>query len=327
MLTFNPQIQLSFASIARAFCRSEPTTGLGCLKGAGFSASLVLTCLAMKKSGGEQAYKTRVKNASMKLAIIGTGSMGGAIARAVRKKFSLVLNDRSMVKARKVAKEAAGRAEKDVKAAVGAADAVILAVKPKDMEETLAQIANSTKNKLVISIAAGVPLKFLERKLKEARIVRVMPNTPLMVGKGASAFFIGRRAGAKDANTVKKIFGSAGEVIEVKREELLDVVTGLSGCGPAFVYLFINAMAREARRLGLKEEEALKLAAQTFAGAAEMVLKSGKKPADLIKMVASPKGTTVEGLDVLYKKHAAGIIARAVGAAARRATEIRRAFK
>ncbi|HZZ26423.1 MAG TPA: pyrroline-5-carboxylate reductase [Pirellulales bacterium] len=201
-------------------------------------------------------------------------------------------------------------------------DIVVLAVKPQQAKAALAELHGALGNeKLVISIVTGIRLQSLAEVLGECRLVRVMPNTPCLVGQSASAYCLGPATNKADAELVAQLFGSVGLAIQVE-EKLLDAVTGLSGSGPAFVYLMIEALADGGVRLGLTRDVALKLAAQTMKGAAQMVLSTGDHPGVLKDRVASPGGTTIAGLHVLENHGVRGALISAVEAAARRATEL-----
>ncbi len=183
-------------------------------------------------------------------------------------------------------------------AAVAAeADVLLLAVKPQQMSAVLAELKPAlATSRLVISIAAGVRMAALSAGLgPQARIVRVMPNTPCLVGQSASGYSLGPGATAADATLVEELLSSVGRAFLLD-EKLLDAVTGLAGSGPAFVYLVIEALSDGGVRMGLPRDAALALAAQTVRGSAEMVLSSGEHPAVLKDRVTSPGGTTIAGL-------------------------------
>lgn len=203
------------------------------------------------------------------------------------------------------------------------ADTVFLAVKPQKMDEVLGAIAEGVEPRhLLISIAAGVTLERLASKLpKNTRLVRVMPNTPCLVGHGACGFAAGEACTAEDSHTVEKILSSVGIVREVD-EPLLDAVTGLSGSGPAFVYTMIEALAAGGAAGGLSAELALELAIQTTRGAAEMLSSTGLSPAELRDQVTSPGGTTLAGLESLAKDKGFEAFQSAVEAATRRSAEL-----
>jgi pyrroline-5-carboxylate reductase len=198
------------------------------------------------------------------------------------------------------------------------ANVLILATKPDQVAAALAEISGAfTKKHLLISIAAGVTVSKLENNLPAgARVIRVMPNTPALVGAGASGFALGKNATAADAELAKKLLSAVGVAMQVK-ESLLDAVTGLSGSGPAYVYQFIEALSDGGVAAGLPRDVATKLAAQTVLGGAKMVLETGVHPGALKDQVTSPGGTTIEGLHELEK----GKLRATVMSAVRAATE------
>ena len=203
------------------------------------------------------------------------------------------------------------------------AEIVVLSVKPQQMQDVLDDIPNHvTTNHLIVSIAAGVPLKTLSDSLgEETRIIRVMPNAPCLVGASAAAFAVGGTATEEDAALVERMLSLVGIAVPVA-EQLLDAVTGLSGSGPAFVYQIIEALSDGGVRVGLPRDIALKLAAQTVLGAAKMVLETGEHPAALKDAVASPGGTTIAGLHALEQGGLRGCLINAVEAATIRSREL-----
>jgi pyrroline-5-carboxylate reductase len=202
------------------------------------------------------------------------------------------------------------------------ADVVLVCVKPGDCVPVMTALAPGKSAPLLISIAAGVKLEALEKAAgRRHRVVRVMPNTPAMVGAGASAYAVGKRATAADAALTEKLLSAVGRVTRVE-EHLLDAVTGLSGSGPAYIYTVIEALADGGVASGLPRETALELAAQTVAGAAQMVLDTRLHPAILRDQVASPGGTTIAGLAVLEKAGLRSAFIEAVRAAVARSVEL-----
>ncbi len=203
------------------------------------------------------------------------------------------------------------------------AGVLILATKPDQVSAALAEISGAfTKNHLLVSIAAGVTLAKLEAALPAgARVIRVMPNTPALVGAGASAFAPGISATAADGELAKRLLSAVGVEIKVK-EALLDAVTGLSGSGPAYVYQFIEALSDGGVAAGLPRDIATKLAAQTVLGAAKMVLETGQHPGALKDQVTSPGGTTIEGLHALEKGKLRATVISAVRAAAEKSKKL-----
>ena len=206
---------------------------------------------------------------------------------------------------------------------IAAADVLVLAVKPQMMNAVLPEAAATISAKhLVVSIAAGITLKQLAELLgSDTRLVRVMPNTPCLVGASATGYSVGPKATVADGELVGKLFRSVGNAFAVP-ENLLDAVTGLSGSGPAYVYVMIEALADGGVRVGLPRDIALSLAAQTVFGAAKMVLETGSHPAALKDAVASPGGTTIAGLHALERAGYRAALMDAVEAAAKRAAEL-----
>jgi pyrroline-5-carboxylate reductase len=202
------------------------------------------------------------------------------------------------------------------------ADVVFLAVKPQNMAAAMGQLADAgSSGKLFVSIAAGVTLAKLEAGLKTARVVRVMPNTPALVGQGASAYALGSGATADDGKLVGQLLAAVGQAHLVE-EKLLDAVTGLSGSGPAFVYLVIEALTDGGVRMGLPRDVAAALAAQTVRGAGTMVVETGQHPAVLRDQVTSPGGTTIAGLAALEDRGLRAALIAAVEAATLRSQDL-----
>jgi pyrroline-5-carboxylate reductase len=220
---------------------------------------------------------------------------------------------------------------KRAKVALGtlAADAVVVAVKPQVIDAVLANLASlEARVPLVISIAAGVPVaRFTDALGKKARVVRVMPNTPALIGRGVSAFFAGPGCTGRDVALARDVLAGLGPAHQVKDEALLDAVTGLSGSGPAYVFVFIEALADAGVKMGLPRALALDLAAHTVAGAAQMVIETGEHPASLKDKVASPGGTTIAGLAELERGGFRAAAIAAVEAATLRSRELGRGAK
>lgn len=227
-------------------------------------------------------------------------------------------------KARKTFAEAVGGTAMDSNRQVALkVRTLILAVKPEQVKAVLEDLKSVlTKEHLVISIAAGMSLTRLEETLKAGtRVIRVMPNTPALVGASASAFARGKSARAEDGALVQKLFAAVGVVHEVK-EHLLDAVTGLSGSGPAYIYTIIEALSDGGVAAGLPRAIATNLAAQTVLGSARMVLETGLHPGALKDMVTSPGGTTIDGLHELEKAGVRAAMSNAVRAAAEKSRKL-----
>jgi pyrroline-5-carboxylate reductase len=202
-------------------------------------------------------------------------------------------------------------------------DVVILAVKPQQAAGVLAEIRQAVSSeKLIVSIMAGVHAASIEEALGSAtRVVRVMPNTPALVGAGATAISSGTRATAADLDLVDAIFARTGLVVRVDVKQM-DAVTGLSGSGPAYVFTFIEALSDAGVKNGLPRDVSAKLALQTVLGAARMLAETGEHPAQLRDKVTSPGGTTIAGLHVLENGRFRGTIMDAVDAATKRSQEL-----
>lgn len=194
-------------------------------------------------------------------------------------------------------------------------DIILLAVKPQSLQEVLASIRNLRwkKGHLLVSIVGGAKTSYIEKSLGSTKVVRVIPNTPMLVGAGASGVSRGAYATEEDAQLVHKMFGEL-EVSFIVPENLIDPITALSGAGPAYVYMLIEAMADGGVEMGIPREIAQTLAAQTVKGAADMVLKSKEHPGRLKDNVCSPGGCTIAGVRALEKGGFRGIIMDAIEA-------------
>ena len=234
-----------------------------------------------------------------------TALAGGMAQSGLVKGRQLLASDVVPKALKAFAKATGGKSLKTNSDVLRKADVVIIAVKPHQIINLLNDLASEAKSHhLFISIAAGVTLEQLEEALGgKVRIIRVMPNTPALVGEGASGFARGTHAKAADAKLTQQILEAVGVAVEVP-ERLINAVTGLSGSGPAYGFQMIEAMSDGAVAAGLPRELATPLAAQTLLGAAKMVLETGEHPGKLKDMVTSPGGTTIEGL---HEMEAAGV--------------------
>jgi pyrroline-5-carboxylate reductase len=265
---------------------------------------------------------------SLKIGFIGAGKMATALAlgfvrAGLTNPKSIIASDPHEA-ARQAFADGIGAKTTAVNAEIVAfASIIILATKPDQVPTALAEIEGGfTENHLLISIAAGVTLAKLEAGLPlGARVIRVMPNTPALVGAGASAFALGRQATPADAELAKTLLSAVGLALLVK-ENLLDAVTGLSGSGPAYVYQFIEALSDGGVAVGLPRDIATKLAAQTVLGSARMVLETGHHPGLLKDQVTSPGGTTIDGLHELEKGGFRATVISAVRTAAEKSKKL-----
>ncbi len=240
-----------------------------------------------------------------KIGFLGAGKMASAIIKGLLKygvsPENITAGERWAPAAETARKEFGIYVTEDNAEVVKRSDILIIAVKPKDIEEALST-AGDTKDKLFISIAAGVTIGSLEKLVGDgARVIRVMPNICATVLQSATGISRGTNAAPEDAAIAMEIFSAIGVAMEIN-ENLLDAVTGLSGSGPAFIFQIIEAMADGGVYVGLDRATAQMLAAQTVLGAATMVVESGMHPGALKDMVCSPGGTTIEGVAVLEEK-------------------------
>ena len=263
-----------------------------------------------------------------KIGIVGAGKIGSAIVRGMIKaglvtKDQVMASDVSDALRQSIAQELGIKVTPNNGALCDFADVVILAVKPQIVDPITKEIAKKlATSKLVISVAAGVPISRIEANLeKGARVVRVMPNIPCVVGAGAAGYAGGTHATAQDLEICGSILNSFGVGLPVE-EKYLDAVTGLSGSGPAYVFLFMEALADGGVEVGLSREVALKLALQTVYGSARMALESSKHLAELKDEVTSPGGTTSAGLYALEQKGFRGAVIDAIVNATRRSQEL-----
>ncbi|MER3455335.1 MAG: pyrroline-5-carboxylate reductase [candidate division GAL15 bacterium] len=204
----------------------------------------------------------------------------------------------------------------------GASQVLVLAVKPKDVPEATEQLRPHVRpGHRLVSVVAGLTLHSLERAFPGIPAVRAMPNTPSAVREGVTAFSLGRWAREEDARLARQMFGSVGAVVEVP-EERLDLVTGLSGSGPAYVFFVVESLIEAGVRAGLPPQVARDLVVQTVFGAARMLRDTGEDPAELRRRVTSPGGTTIAGLGVLEEHGVRGALVEAVQRAAQRAREL-----
>jgi pyrroline-5-carboxylate reductase len=265
-----------------------------------------------------------------RIAFVGAGQMATALGAGFVRAGLVAPGDLTAADpvetARRRFSEATGAAAlADNLEAVRSADVVFLAVKPQQIDAAAGQLAGNLPGEaLVVSIAAGVRLAALAGRLGGAvRLVRVMPNTPCLVGQGACGYSLGPMATEEDARLVERLLGAMGAAYRVD-ETLLDAVTGLSGSGPAFVYVIIEALSDGGVRAGLPRDVATALAARTVLGAAQMVLSTGEHPGVLKDRVTSPGGTTIAGLKALEAGGLRAALISAVEAAALRSIELGR---
>lgn len=244
-----------------------------------------------------------------RIAVVGGGRIGEALVSGLlgagRQARDLVVTEKFDARGRELASEYGIRVTQSIPDAAEGADVLMVAVKPNDVETVLAEVAefleNSDDDQLIVSLAAGIPTSRFEQLLPAGTsVVRVMPNTPMLVGQGASALAPGRYATAQHMDLVEEIMGAVGLVRRVK-ESAMDAVTAVSGSGPAYFFLAIEAMVDAAVALGLTRPIARDLAVQTLVGAGAMLAESGETATELRAAVMSPGGTTAAAVRQLEK--------------------------
>ena len=261
------------------------------------------------------------------LGVIGAGNMAEAALRgAIESGFisagRIVASDPDPARRERFGAELAIACVTD-NASAAACDRILLAVKPQVMADVLGEISPCVgEGATVVSIAAGITTAFLDASLGgKGRIVRVMPNTPMLVGAGMSAIAAGPRATDEDVQWTEGLFAASGRTVPVD-EDLMDTVTGVSGSGPAYVFYLIEAMIAAGMADGCSYELAYQLSVQTCAGAAKLLAESGQKPEDLRAMVTSPNGTTQRAVEVLEAAGAKDALIAAFRAATTRSREL-----
>lgn len=263
----------------------------------------------------------------VKIGVIGAGNMGQALVRGLVERSAYPQNirifDVDKKKMQETRRQANVRLANSNRHCASLSDVVILAVKPQMMQPVIEDIATSVgKDALVISIAAGVTVQRIESHFKKpVSLVRVMPNMPALVGSGMSAFSLGRHASAKHKKIAEAILESFGEAVQVP-EKMLDLVTAISGSGPAYFFLLAEKLIEAGYELGMKVDVAKKLAYQTAFGSGKVLIESGEDPETLIERVASKGGTTEAALRSFKKNGFGKIVHDAVKAAYRRSQEI-----
>ena len=259
----------------------------------------------------------------MKISIIGAGIIGGAIAKCLLKSK---VCDKLIVTRRKIKKleelRALGAEVTDNnRYAAKEADVIIVSVKPRDVKKILLDIKDEIKGKLVLSIAAAVPLEFLKSNAPGAKFIRAMPNIAVLVQEAFTAYCVDSSVTEEDKKIAEKILGSMGKCFEVDEKDM-DAITGLSGSGPAYIAIVIEALMYAGLKVGLPRELALFASAQTVLGTGKLIIETGKHSSELKDMVVTPAGTTIEGIYEIEESGIRSAIMRAVEAATKKSKEI-----
>jgi pyrroline-5-carboxylate reductase len=267
-----------------------------------------------------------------RIGFIGGGKMAEALAKGIINASlssvdKIIVSDVDSKRCQILEKDTGIKTTQENKKITSKSDIIILAVKPNIIGSILKELKNDiTPKHLVVSIAAGIPLDFIESALnKGCRVVRVMPNTPCLVGETAAGYALGKNATRDDGELVGEILNAVGKSYLLE-EKHLDAVTGLSGSGPAFIYTVIEALSDGGVKMGLPRDISTKLAAQTVLGSAKMVLESGMHTGELRDFVTSPGGTTIAGLHALEKGSIRNALIDAVETATKKSKRLGRTF-
>lgn len=258
-----------------------------------------------------------------KIAVIGVGNMGGSLAKAVARNLegsSVFIYDKVFEKERDLIKSGCIATAK-VGDACRKADIVILAVKPNIIPSVLAEIKDDINEKLLISVAAGLKTETYEEILPGQRFVRAMPNMAVEVSEGMTTLVAGKNATEEDIETARKIFEATGEVVVIN-ESLMDIATALAGSSPAYVFMFIEAMADAAVSEGLSRKTSYKMAAQAVMGSAKLLLQSGENAGAMKDKICSPGGTTIEAVLKLEEEGFRSSVIKAVKACTEKSREL-----
>ncbi len=265
---------------------------------------------------------------NQKIGIVGGGKMGEALVAGLLKagkipKQDILVSDVNRETRERIEKRYGVRSTSNNADTVSESDVILLCIQPREMTHALESIRSSiSSEKLLISIAAGVTTDFIQCVLgKKQDLVRAMPNNPCTIGEGMIVITVANDTPERRLKEAADIFSSVGRTLMLE-ERLFDAVTGLSGSGPAYAYLFIEALADGGVKMGIPKSAAVTLAAQTVLGAARMVLETGEHPAKLRDLVATPEGTTVQGLYEFEKGKLRASCSRAVERATQRAKEL-----
>lgn len=261
-----------------------------------------------------------------RIGFFGAGNMAEALAKGLISagfaKEAIIASDLKEDRRKHFRENVGVEATNDNREVLGRSDILIFAVKPQDMPRVLAIISPAAPEKIFISICAGVTTGFIEKSLSGTpRVVRAMPNTPMLVGAGVAAVCRGRWATDEDLAVAKEIFATSAKVVDVA-EAAMDAVTAVSGSGPAYFFYLVEAMVEAGVRLGLAKEAALQLAKETWLGAGKLLSASSDTPAELRRKVTSPGGTTFAAITKLDEAKVRETFIRAIEAAAARSKEM-----
>jgi len=265
------------------------------------------------------------------IGIIGAGNMGEALIRGLLRSqlvrsYEIIASARRRSRLVRLEKSYGIHTTRSNKEVMNSTDTIIVAVKPQNMDDLMDEIRPyATNNHLMISIAAGVDIRKLRRGLgTKPKLIRVMPNLPAVVDQGVSAIFCGPRMAERYRRFAHQIFQAVGTTVDVREERLMDVITGLSGTGPAYIFAMMEGMAAAGKKFGLTPKLACALTQQTVVGSAELASQNGADPRELRKRVTSKKGTTWAAMKVFKRRKFWDLLAEAIGAATKRSRQLRK---
>jgi pyrroline-5-carboxylate reductase len=268
-----------------------------------------------------------VEKKKIRIAFIGGGAMGEALVKCLLTKKvaapqDMVVSDVSPVRRELLSREYGVSTLVDNRTAVANADLIILAVKPQNLPQVMEELKGLARKQLVLSIVAGATLSSLCQGLNHSSIIRAMPNMPAQIGEGMTIWTATVETEQKQRGLAQTVLGALGKEVYVTDEKYLGMATALSGSGPAYVFLFIEALVDAGVHIGLPRDMAQELVIQTILGSTRTVEKTGKHPADLRNMVTSPGGTTTEALLQLEKGRFRSLLLEAVAAAYKKAKHL-----
>lgn len=266
----------------------------------------------------------------MKIAFIGGGNMGEAMLSAILEKGlssprDILVSDASEIRRQHLEQQYGVAVTADNRAAADSSDVVVLAVKPQNLPEVIAELGGQLKPaQLLLSIIAGAGVDTLRRGLSHRSIVRAMPNTPAQIGEGITVWTATDEVSGQQREWASSILGAIGKEIYLADEKYIDMATAVSGSGPAYFFIFVEVLVEAAVNIGLPHDIAQELVLQTMLGSAKLIQQAAKPPAELRRMVTSPGGTTAEALLVLESGGFTELLTRAVDAAYQKAKELGR---
>lgn len=261
-----------------------------------------------------------------KIGIIGIGNIGEAILKGILSNTDIssdeiIVSDKNKERIDYIVNQYSVAGTDNNERLIKLSDIVFLATKPKDIEKVLSPIGNLLDNKILISVLAGIKINKIKKFAQKAKIVRIMPNTPALVGKSATGVAFNKNITNEEKEKTLNLLNSFGKSVVIE-EELMDAITGLSGSGPAYVLTFIDSLAQGGVKQGLSYQQALQLATQTVFGTAKMLMETKQHPAVLRDKVTSPAGTTIYGLHELEKGKLKDTVINAVESATKRSKEL-----